>query len=251
MTHPVRLENAAGASSAVIVCEHASHFIPPEYDCLGLDCEAALSHAAWDPGALGVTRRLAEVLDAATLTGTISRLVYDLNRPPSAHDATPLKSEQIAVPGNVGLTDADRARRVSDVYVPFQEALKTQLAKTKNPVLITVHSFTPIYHGQPRAVEIGVLHDADTRLADAMLAISDKHTSLNVQRNSPYGPEHGVTHTLREHAIRDGRPNVMLEIRNDLIKTDTQQVHFADMIAAWAAEAFEAIGIEGDLRCKA
>jgi predicted N-formylglutamate amidohydrolase len=247
--HPVEVLNADGTSVVVIVCEHASNFIPSQYDQLGLDDAALGLHVAWDLGALGVTRRLAGKLDAVAVIGTVSRLVYDLNRPPMADDATPSKSEQIVVPGNKELTDAARRQRVTDIYKPFQDELHAQLAKTENVVLVTVHSFTPVFDGKARAVDIGVLHDVDTRLADAMLAISGKHTTLMVARNAPYGPEHGVTHTLRTHAIPTGRPNVMIEIRNDLIKTSSQQIAIADMIATWVAEAFEAINVEGDVRC--
>lgn len=244
------LMNTEGPSSAVVVCEHASNFIPTEYGNLGLDKHAATSHAAWDPGALGVTRRLAKALDAVAVTGTISRLVCDLNRPPSAHDASTQKSELIKVPGNVGLSDEERAERAAKVYEPFRRTLAAQISNTSHPVLITVHSFTPIYHGKQRDVEIGILHDADARLADAMIDIATQHTSMNVQRNEPYGPENGVMHTLREHAVASGHLNVMLEIRNDLIAQENQQIHVAKFIATWISEAFNTMGVEGDVQCK-
>jgi predicted N-formylglutamate amidohydrolase len=104
-------------------------------------------------------------------------------------------------------------------------------------VIVTIHSFTPVYHGQHRAVEIGVLHDSDARLADAMLDIAGRHTPLNVLRNAPYGPQDGVTHTLKEHAIRSGHLNVMIEIRSDLIETQRQQTDMAAMLAGWIAAA--------------
>ena len=61
----VQLVNASGSSSVVLICEHASHFIPAVFDHLGLRDDQRQSHVAWDPGAMGVARRLAEVLDAA------------------------------------------------------------------------------------------------------------------------------------------------------------------------------------------
>lgn len=249
MTHPVMLENAGGTSSALIVCEHASNHIPAEYDNLGLDEAAASSHVAWDPGALGVTRRLAANLNAVAVTGTTSRLVYDLNRPPDAHDAMTPKSELFDIPGNVELSDEARAARVANVYKPFRASLADQVKQTHHPVLVTVHSFTPVYYGRKRDVEIGILNDTDTRLADAMLKVAGNHTSMNVQRNAPYGPENGVTHTLREHAIPDGHLNVMLEIRNDLIAIDLQQNYIGDLIGAWVAEAFDLTGCAGEITC--
>lgn len=235
----------------MLVCEHAAHHIPAPFRNLGLSEETGISHAAWDPGAMGVAQRLSGLLDAALVAGTVSRLVYDCNRPPSAPDAMPARSEVIDIPGNVGLTPEERNARAQMIYAPFQAAVANRLLGTQSPVLITIHSFTPIFHGQFREVEVGVLHDTDSRLADAMLRTASRHTACNVQRNQPYGPEHGVTHTLKEHALPAGYLNVMLEIRNDLIRTEAQQGAMADMIAAWIADAFADTKAEGAVQCLA
>lgn len=236
-TETVVLTNVEGASRVVLVCEHASAHIPATFNHLGLGQADRSSHAVWDPGAGAVAIRLGVALDAKLVAGGVSRLVYDCNRPPEAPDAMPTQSEAITVPGNTGLDAMARMDRVRTYYSPFRAAVARAMEETEAPVLVTVHSFTPVYFGHPRTVEIGVLHDADTRLADAMLAISPDHTSLKVARNQPYGPQDGVTHTLREHALPDGHPNVMLEIRNDLIATPTQQEDMAEMIASWLSAA--------------
>ena len=244
-------ENSDGASSVVLVCEHASHHIPRSFDDLGLSAEARKSHAAWDPGAMGVARRLAKHLDAPLIAGGVSRLVYDCNRPPTAPDAMPARSEIIDVPGNKNLTQAERDTRVTKYYMPFQSALAQTVERAANPILVTIHSFTPTYHGALRSVEIGVLHDEDARLADTLLHVADAHTKANVQRNAPYGPGDGVTHTLKEHAIKDGHPNVMLEIRNDMIETAAQQDVMAAMLAEWIVDACTQMDVAGDVQCQA
>ncbi len=244
-------KNPDGSSCVVLVCEHASNHIPASFDALGLSPEQRQSHAAWDPGAMGVASRLADRLDAALIASGVSRLVFDCNRPPSAPDAMPARSEVVDVPGNAGLTEAQRAARAADFYHPFHSALRAQIARVADPILITIHSFTPVYHGAQRAVEIGILHDSDTRLADAMLRTAGAHTQANVQRNAPYGPEHGVTHTLKEHAIGQGHLNVMLEMRNDLIETAAQQDAMADMLASWIAAACAHVGAAGGVQCRA
>lgn len=228
----VRLINASGSSSVVLVCEHASSFIPDHLENLGLKPEDRQSHAAWDPGALAVAKRLSDRLNAKLVASAISRLVYDCNRPPEAADAMPERSERIAVPGNVGLDAAARKERAATYYVPFRQAVVSAVNATASPILITVHSFTPTYDGQPRSVEIGVLHDDDTRLADAMLDAAIA-SSLDARRNEPYGPQDGVTHTLKEHAVKAGHPNVMIEIRNDLITDEAQQHQIADCLGEW------------------
>jgi len=217
--------NADGAGPAVILCEHASNHIPADYDGLGLEPSARDSHAAWDPGAEDVARRLSEALQAPMVAGRISRLVCDCNRPPESPSAMPERTEMIAVPGNVGLDEAARAARTARVYAPFTRATSDLIARRSRAgtpfAVITVHSFTPRWMGQPRAVEIGILHDTDARLADAMLA--QDLPGRRVERNAPYGPADGVTHSLRLHGIANNLPNVMLEIRNDLIATPAQQ----------------------------
>jgi predicted N-formylglutamate amidohydrolase len=241
----------AKLSSVVLVCEHASHHIPTALEGLGLSQADVKSHAAWDLGALAVAQHMARHLDASLIVAKVSRLVYDCNRPPTAPDAMPARSEVIEVPGNRDLTTTERNARIKTYYRPFQTELHHITQQISDPIIVTVHSFTPIYHGKLRAVEIGILHDSDTRLADAMLDKAAAHTTAKVERNQPYGPDDGVTHTLKEHAIKDGYPNVMLEIRNDLIATTEQQKTMADMLSKWLADAFTQLRVSGDVRCRA
>lgn len=250
-TFPARVINPGGASAVVLVCEHASAHMPARYAHLGLPPEARTAHIAWDPGALAVAERLAEKLDAVLVAGTLSRLLYDCNRPPDAPGAMPERSEVFAIPGNVGLSAAERDARIAQIYTPFHATVADVIAERATPVLVTIHSFTPTYHGTPRTVEIGVLHDADTRLADAMLSLAPQHTQLQVERNAPYGPQDGVTHTLQQHGQAHGHPNMMIEVRNDLIATEAQQEAMGDMLASWISAACARIAPDGDVRCRA
>lgn len=247
----VTVLNPEGQSSVVVVCEHASFFIPEALHDLGMTGNALQSHAAWDPGAIAVAQGLAKRFDATLVASGVSRLVYDCNRPPTAPDAMPAQSEAFNVPGNANLMPAQRQERIARYYEPFRTRLAQTIATKPKPVIVTVHSFTPVYYGQKRAVEIGVLHDADTRLADAMLQVAPLLLAANVQRNEPYGPEHGVTHTLKEHALNAGHLNVMLEIRNDLIETAQQQDAMAQSVANWLEDALARLQIKGVAQCQA
>jgi len=236
----VNATRADSRSRIVVVCEHARAFIPADLYGLGLSADARRSHVAWDPGALGVAQAMSDRLDAVLVSSTVSRLVYDCNRPPDAPDAMPAKSEAYEIPGNADLGAAERAARTERYYEPFRQALAHQIARRGDVVLITIHSFTPTYHGQKRDVEIGILHDADSRLADAML---DRSSPYDTRRNQPYGPENGVTHTLKEHALPGGHLNVMLEIRSDLIATPAQQARMAELLDGWLSAALESLGV--------
>lgn len=246
----VTVLNPTGQSPVVVVCEHASFYIPEDLQNLGLTGAALQSHAAWDPGAFVVAQGLAARLDATLVASGVSRLVYDCNRPPTASDAMPAQSETISVPGNAHLTPAKKQDRVDKYYEPFRANLAQTIASKAAPVVVTVHSFTPVYHGQKRTVEVGVLHDADKRLADVMLQAAPTYMPLDVRRNEPYGPEHGVTHTLKEHALGAGHLNVMLEIRNDLIETTEQQDAMAGNITNWLEDSAAQLQVTGIKQCQ-
>ncbi len=209
--------------------------MPADYDGLGLGEDALESHIAWDPGALETAQHLSAILDAPLVHSTVSRLIYDCNRPPDAVSAMPARSEETAVPGNSNLTAEEKARRVDRFYRPFEALLSKTLGdRPGTSVLVTIHSFTPVFRGQDRAVEIGILHDEDSRLADALLQVA---RGFRIERNAPYGPEDGVTHTLREHAVPRGILNVMIEIRNDLIATPEHCETMAQTLAGWLTKA--------------
>ncbi|MGR3659905.1 MAG: N-formylglutamate amidohydrolase [Paracoccaceae bacterium] len=219
----VELINPDGQGGLVLASEHASAYIPQSLNHLGLDPDTSRAHIAWDPGALSVAKFLSALLDAPLIASRISRLVYDCNRPPTSPDAMRDKSEVFAIPGNQNLSQQDRDTRTAEVYRPFQSGLKNLLASRDRPTaLVTIHSFTPTYFGDPRKTELGLLHDADARLATAMLDAAPDTTAMLTEINKPYGPEDGVTHTLIEHALPANHLNVMIEIRNDLIKTQAQ-----------------------------
>lgn len=225
----------------LLICEHASCAFPPEFGDLGLDEDVRRSHVAWDPGALALTRYLGDALGAPLVAGNVSRLLYDCNRPPEAPDATPAKSEVFDIPGNVGLDAGARKERADSIYHPFSAAVESAIAQVDPAAIVTIHSFTPVYFGAPRAVEIGVLHDADTRLADALLAALPG-APPQVDRNQPYGPEHGVTHTLKRHALPGNRLNVMLEVRNDLIADDAGVARIGALLAPALKQALAETG---------
>ena len=245
----VEVLNPQGAGAAVILCEHASNHIPARYDGLGLDAEARQSHAAWDPGARSVAMLMSAALDVPVVASCVSRLVYDCNRPPEAPGAMPEKSEKFEIPGNRNLSQADRAERVATAYRPFCAAVTDMIsarqAANRPTILVTMHSFTPVYHGQFREVEIGILNDDDSRLADAMLANTHLLPHRRIERNEPYGPADGVTHSLKIHGQENGLANVMLEVRNDLLRTPADEQVMADELLTLLTPALKALSLEG------
>ncbi len=242
-------EGAGAPAEVLFLCEHASRAFPEQFGSLGLSDEVQRSHVAWDPGALDLARDLAARFAGTVVSGGVSRLLYDCNRPPEAPDAVPSRSEVFDIPGNAQLSAEAREARITDIYEPFCAAVSEAMVQVKPRALVTVHSFTPVYHNKPRAVEIGILHDVDSRLADGML-VAMQGCRYDTQRNEPYGPEHGVTHSLQLYAQTPPLLNVMLEVRNDLLEDAASAKDVADVIetalrAALASVPTSAVGGQG------
>jgi len=243
---PAAVENAEAAGRFVIVCDHASNFIPSEYASLGLRPAEREAHVAWDPGALGVARQLARRLDAPLVHATVSRLVVDCNRTLYAPDLIAATSEDVAVPGNAALPAAERERRIATIHAPYHAAidrlLDHRLAAGRETALIAVHSFTPVFHGVGRPWEVGIVFDKDRRIADPLIDAL-KREGLIVGINEPYSPADRVYYTMTRHGEGRGLACAMIEVRSDLIASDAQQhewgerigVHLASTVAVTAS----------------
>ena len=231
----VHVSPGDGRCDTLIVCEHATNRIPQELDGLGLTAELLQSHIAWDPGALGVAKAMADGMGAPLVSGGISRLVYDCNRPPEAESAVPVISEIFEIPGNRRLSGVARQQRVSAVYEPFHQSLAGQIAGAGGDLrlLVTVHSFNPVYCGRQRDVELGLLHGTDDRFVRAMLDAVPADFPLVTRLNEPYSAADGVAYTLDRHGSENGLLNVMIEIRNDLIASEDRQIAIAGGLVPW------------------
>jgi len=232
-----QIEREGAPGPFLLVCEHASRFIPASLDHLGLEGGVLGSHIAWDIGALDVARALSEKCDATLIFQKISRLVYDCNRPPQASSAMPTLSEIYPVPGNENLSDREKFDRLSQIYVPFHQAVARQIVarhkRRQETILITIHSFTPLWHGKKRDCEIGFLYELDDALwGRHLLACAQATGRFDCRENEPYGPEDGQTmHTIRLHARPNGLKNVMIEIRHDLIANPDGVQYVSDWLS--------------------
>ena len=215
----VGVQNEDGCSQIVLVCEHASNYIPPRLERLGLPPDKLTDHIAWDPGALGVAEKLSDLLDAPLVYANVSRLVLDINRQPGHPGSIVKLSETTEIPGNASLLDVERSARRRAIYEPFHAALDLVIAKRQQrwPWVISIHSFTPVYKGVKRPWHVGILHDEDTRLSHQLLGALRRDRALVVGDNEPYAPNDGVYHTIARHTVPFGFAGAMIEIRNDLI----------------------------------
>lgn len=245
---PVLVINAEGQSPFVLACDHASNRIPAELGDLGLTAPQRLMHIAWDPGAFAVAVRLADALDAPLVASTVSRLVVDCNRSQDAPDLMPTISERTEVPGNHNVGDNERAERLARYHAPFHAALTKVLelrrARNQQTVLVTVHSFTPVYKDEPRPWPIGLIHARDDRFTARLRgALQADEATLNIGWNQPYSALNGVTYTLEHHGDERGLEATMIEIRHDEILEPDGIALWADRLARCLTAALGAPGV--------
>jgi predicted N-formylglutamate amidohydrolase len=230
---PALVVNGGGRSSYVLVCEHASNRLPQSLGTLGLPEPELQRHIAWDIGAEKVARLLSQLMDAPLVLQRYSRLAYDCNRPPDSADAMPEISETTHIPGNRHLSPEDKRMRTREIYRPFHatiaDLLDCRAAEGTRSMVVTIHSFTPVYKGKPRAVELGILHDRDRGLADELIT---SFPTVDARLNEPYGPDDGVLHTLNLHAAPRGLKHAMIEIRNDFLLDERGQDEWAERLFA-------------------
>lgn len=219
---PFEVYNETGAAPVLLVCDHASRFIPRSLASLGLSEAELCRHIAWDIGIADVTKRLARRLDAPAVLSHFSRLVVDPNRADGDATLIPAVSDGVPVPGNSDVTAAVRAARIGAFHAPYhaavERALTAVMGRHEAPALVSLHSFTPVMDGFERPWQIGILWDHDGRLPEPFMEAL-RGRGIAVGDNQPYSGRDVQGYTLRRHAEAHGLPNVLIEVRQDLIDT--------------------------------
>lgn len=239
--------NHAGAGRAVLICDHAGRAIPAGLGSLGLDQAALWRHIAWDIGIADVTRVLARHLDAPAVLAGYSRLVIDCNRRLDDPTSVAQESDGVRVPGNCGLTAADRAARAAGCFHPYHQAVERlidgRLKAGLVPAVISMHSFTPVMNGFERPWHVGILWNRDPRLPVPLLERLAREPGICVGDNEPYTgrDEHG--YSIYVHGQDLGLPHVLIELRQDLIDTH----HGAEEWAGRLGDVFAELLADDDL----
>ncbi|MGE3919270.1 MAG: N-formylglutamate amidohydrolase, partial [Hyphomicrobiaceae bacterium] len=153
----------------VLLCDHATNHLPPEYGTLGLDPAQLKRHIAYDIGAEAVVERLAARLGAPAVTSRFSRLLIDPNRGDDDPTLIMRLSDGAVVPGNRHLDETERSRRIERFWRPYHAAITGVidgcLAAGVPPAILSIHSFTESWKGVPRPWHVGVRWEGDPRLA--------------------------------------------------------------------------------------
>jgi predicted N-formylglutamate amidohydrolase len=229
---PFEIIEGARERGLVLVADHAKRALPEEYGDLGLPPEEFQRHIAYDIGVEHVTRRLAALSGAPAVMANFSRLLIDPNR--GEDDPTLIRQlyDGTVVPSNYPMAAAERERRLENFYRPYHDAVAAMIASVAaasrgTPLIISVHSFTPVMQGHVRPWHVGVLWDLDDRAPRPLIEMLSEDRTLMVGDNEPYdGALRGDT--MYKHAIANGFSHALIEIRQDLIADAAGQ-------EAWAA----------------
>ena len=219
--HPVRVSNPEGASPFLLVSDHAGRRRPASLGDLGVAPADWDRHVAYDIGMQGVGGLLARSLDAVLVEQRYSRLVIDCNRAPGHPASVPSLSERTSVPANADLGADARSRREREILHPYHLAIERLLmrraAEGRRTVLVSLHSFTPVYDGQARPWRAGVLHDGRSMFSRAMLASLRCRFGEAIGDNEPYRLDPASDYTVPRHAWTSGLDHVEIEVRQDLV----------------------------------
>jgi predicted N-formylglutamate amidohydrolase len=219
----------------LLLGDHAGSCIPEGLARLGLSDAELGRHIALDLGVSALGAGLAQLLDAPFIEQRYSRLVIDCNRAPASDGSILLESDGTPIPGNAGLSDAQRVARRREIFDPYHRAIADALdARERSgppPVVVALHSFTPRMNGVARPWQVGVLHgDGNSHFACRLLAILQAQSGLVVGDNEPYRMDE-TDYTVPAHAFASARPYVELEIRQDQLADATGVMHIADVLA--------------------
>lgn len=223
---PYRVLNAESDLPLLLLCDHASRRIPASLGDLDVDPAVKRCHLAWDIGAAALTEALAAGIGATAVLAEYSRLVVDCNRQLLDAQAFLEYGDGVVIPGNRGLSQAARDARAEAIYWPYHRAISSQIERLTGggnpPIILAIHSFTPVMNGVSRPWQMGILWDKDPRVPEIVIP-ELRAAGFIVGDNEPYTGRGPQDFTIDNHAEANGLPHAGIEIRQDLI-ADAQGV---------------------------
>lgn len=232
---PVTVVHEESTTPFFLVCDHAGYAIPKKLNGLNLSSKDQHRHIAWDIGIGGVGRILADQLKSTLVLQNYSRLVIDCNRDVNHPTSVASVSDETVISGNQQLTEARKAQRINEIYLPYHDRIEKLLTKRsqqeKESFFISLHSFTPEMQGKKRPWHAGVLHDHHDRFSLIFKKLLESSYFFPVGDNEPYALTEENDYSVPYHALKRKIPYLELEIRQDLITTEFHQKKWAKRLA--------------------
>jgi len=206
----------AGDSRVLLTCEHASARAPEPFAWHPDDAWLKDTHWSHDIGAADLTRDLAREWQATAVLSRFTRLLADPNRPEGHSELFRSLAEGRPVRMNQGITEAEEETRLEALYRAYHGAVDTQVRTKSAEILFAVHSFTDVYEGAPRSLEVGILFDSEADLA-GHIAERIAQAGMRVALNEPYSGKEGLMYSVDHHATVHEKQAIEIEVRQDLI----------------------------------
>jgi predicted N-formylglutamate amidohydrolase len=230
------------AAPLLLTCEHGSEVLPPEFRWCEDDAWLRGTHWAFDLGAAELTRELARTLGAGAVIAGFSRLVVDPNRPLDSDTLVRNVAEGRLIVMNTDVDAASLERRLA-LWRAYHDALDRLFLESVAPLALSVHSFTPVYEGSVREVEVGVLFDREEELA-TLLCARFRAAGFEARLNEPYSGKLGLIYSVSAHAAVSGRRALELELRQDLAVRPEVRARVIGVLASFAREVAERLRVE-------
>lgn len=222
-----------GSSRVLLTCEHATQRMPPGWSWPPEDERRLVdTHWAYDIGAEQITRELAEATGAGALLSSFTRLLIDPNRELGSPTLFREHAESVIVELNHELDDAERQRRIDALYRPYHDALARIARESRAETMLSIHTFTPNYEGEERAVELGVLFDSRESEAhafgDALI-----RAGFAIEYNEPWSGKDGLMFSVESHANANGKIGLEIEVRQDRAQDAAYRRKLVEAMAAY------------------
>ena len=239
--------NDHGKSPVLLVADHASSFFPASMNQLGLADWLLERHVAWDIGSDMLAQFLADELDAQAVLAGFSRLIIDPNRKPEDASAFVEISDGIAIPGNIGLDEQQKALRIQSFFKPYHDRITSRLKRFEEggivPAVIAVHTCSPVFDRIVRPWHIGIMWDKDPRIPVPLMQRFEQMDGICIGDNEPYSGRHPNDFTIDYHAESAGLPHVGIEVRQDLVKDAEGARKWAGILAAGLGDVLSDKGL--------
>jgi predicted N-formylglutamate amidohydrolase len=218
-------------ADVLVTCEHASERLPSPWRWTDADARLVGTHWAYDLGAADLAREYCAAIRSTAVLARFSRLLADANRPEDSPTLFRAVAEGAPIELNVGIDPDDARRRLEDYHRPFHAAVDRAVKASRATWLLAMHTFTPVYEGTPRALELGVLFDREEAMAMRLVEGLAAH-GWNVAPNEPYSGRAGLMHVVDTHATAHGRRAIEIEVRQDLAVDPAFRARFVPALAA-------------------
>ncbi len=246
---PVERIDGSLAAGVLFLCDHAANALPKAYGTLGLAREQLDRHIAYDIGAAWITLRLAALLGAPAILSRFSRLLIDPNRGSDDPTLVMRLSDGDIIPGNARIGAEEIEYRRAHFWQPYRAAIAARidamLNKGPSPAIVSIHTFTPSWKARPRPWEVGILWDSDPRFAKPLIAALMEDGFL-VGDNEPYDGAL-IGDTLDDAVTSRGLAGLLIETRQDLVRTEEKAAAFAERLARLLRPVLE----RPELHCEA